>query len=209
MMEVSQSHLSLQGGGKARERPQEVGCSSSTMQLMPSLQQKVLIMQISLHSSTALSPSTTRDMPTAVLTCTTQVAGGSLYRTLCRCRARTSPYPKTLIFPVNKESESEIKCPGRRITAGHWKARFRYPELSNRVIYSTEIPFVWHPEPTAITAWSRTTLDPCFKTKIPPSPEEQALSARLWFEGEFWQTSQTCTILLHLAAEEASVPDWS
>lgn len=32
---------------------------------------------------------------------------------------RTSPCPKALICPVNKESEGEIKCPGRRITAGH------------------------------------------------------------------------------------------
>lgn len=78
----------------------------------------VFVMQIPLHSSTALSPSATEDVLTAVLTCMTQVAGGSLLCTLCRCRVMTSPCPRALIFPINKEIEGKVKCPGRRIT-GH------------------------------------------------------------------------------------------
>lgn len=49
--------------------------------------------------------------------------------------------------------------------------------------------------------WSRTTLAPCFKTKIPPqiprgADPNQALAARLCYMGDFWQSSQTWTILL-------------
>lgn len=144
------------------------------MCLTLSLWQKVLIMQVSLHSFAALSPPTTRGMPMHVWTYTTQVAGGSLYCTLCRCRVRTSPCPKALIFPVNRESDGEIKCPGRRLTADHrpvGKPGFSIQtELLNQVICSTEIPFVWHSGPIAV--WSRTTLDPCLKTKVPPSSED-------------------------------------
>lgn len=107
------------------------GCSSRTTWLMPSLQQKVLIMQISPHSSQ--SPSTARDMPMAVLTCMTRVAGGSLHWALLRCRVRTSPYPEVLIFPVSKETEGEVKSRQKNKSGsqGYRKTRFLYLKLLN------------------------------------------------------------------------------
>lgn len=78
----------------------------------------MLIMQIALSYSTALSPSATGDTLTAVLTYRAQVAGGSLLCPLCTCRIMTSPCSRALIFPVNKEVEGKVECPGSRIT-GH------------------------------------------------------------------------------------------
>lgn len=181
------------------------------MQLTLSLQQKVLIMQISFRSSTALLPLTTRDMPTAVSACRTQVAGGPL----CRCRARTSPCPKALVFPVHKESEGEIKCTGRRMVAGD-RAIGR-PDSVPRAIGSGHL-LDWNT--FCLTPWTHSYhslawnhFRSLLQNRDPTMPRgaelNQALSARLWCQGDFWQTSQTQTILPHLAAEAASVPGWS
>lgn len=100
---------------------------------------------------------------------------------------RTSPCPKVLVCPVSKESEGEIQCPGRRITAGHGhigKPDFYIHScwIWIEILCFTDTPFVWHPEPIAIM--NQDDFSSLLQNKDPTIPRgtelNQALSARLW-----------------------------
>lgn len=161
-IKVTWNHFFLLGGEKVGERLHKVRCSSSTMCLT-----------LNLGDVYHANPFT------------------FIYSTVTfsySCVNLHGPHGRSFaaLYVVQMQSNDQSLSQNTHIASkeGDWRqgkmSRQKnnrsqgnlHPELLNQVICSTEILSVWHPDHTAITIWSRTTLDPCFKTKIPPSPKE-------------------------------------